>query len=176
MGIQAAKTAAIKVSRLEGQLLRLRKEVERCQAEIRAIEEKLAAFRIVMPELADGELVPALPPRAPSKPKDGSLAYGERARMILDYLRRQEGKPATTMEIVAHILNAKDIVLPSMAEREEFRRRVKHRLREYEKKGLVERRTTSQETSEVSWQLKLTATTPAVARRLSALPSSFPVA
>ncbi len=129
-----------------------------------------------MPELADGEPIPELPPRAPSKPKDGSFAYGERTRMILNYLRHQEGKLASTMEIVAHILNAKDIILSSMSERDEFRRRVKYSLREYEKKGLVERLATSQETSEVSWRLKPTATLPAVALRLSALPSSFPAA
>jgi hypothetical protein len=90
LGIQAAKAAAIKILRLEGRLLRLRKEAAKCHAEIADIEAKLAAFRVVLPELADGEDVPEFPPRVPSKPKDdGSMMYGERSRTIFGFSQTQ---------------------------------------------------------------------------------------
>lgn len=97
-----------------------------------------------MPELADGEPVPALRPRAPGRPKDGTPVYGDRARMILGFLRQHEGRPVSTMEIVGYIVKATALQFPSMAEHDEFRRRVRYRLCGYVKKGVFEQMATSQ--------------------------------
>lgn len=175
MGIQAANAAAIKISRLEGRLLRLRKEAAKCHAEIAHIEAKLAAFRVVLPELADGEDVPEFPPRVPSKPKDdGSMMYGERSRTILDFLRRKDGVPASTVDILNYIIDTKGLPLSNLAERDQLRRRIKERFGALRKRGLLERPEPLPGEKYPRWCLATRAAFEPASPRPSALPPIFP--
>jgi hypothetical protein len=117
VGIQVAKGAAIKISRLEGRLLKLGKTVSQHLTEIADIEAKLVAFRVVVPVLAHGEEAPVYPPRAPSRPKRKNFSHGEQSRLTLKYLRELVGRPTTTVEITNWRLDAKGASECPMAER-----------------------------------------------------------
>ena len=178
MGVQAAKGAAIKISRLEDRLLKLRKMVSQHQAEMADIEAKLAAFRVVVPVLADGEEVAVYPPRAPSRPKRNSFSCGEQSRLVLKYLRDLGGLPATTVEITNWTLDAKGVTACSMAERSQYRSNVKTRLYKYAAQGLVEQLglPVDVKTGSCGWRLAVKSATAVTDRRLSLHPAIAPTA
>jgi len=138
VGFQAARGVAIKLARIEGQLLRLRKQDARTKAKISELEALLAAYRVVLVDVADGEEVPTYPPSAPNK-KRQLFSHGEQTRLMLECLRVAQGEWRSTTEVLDYMASRKGVAWASMAEREYYRRRVKDALWNRTKRGGVER-------------------------------------
>jgi len=144
VGFQAARGVAIKQARIEGQLLKLRRQAAGLQAQITELESKLAAYRVVLIDVADGEEVPTYPPRAPSK-KRQRFSHGEQTRLMLECLRVAQGEWRSTTEILDYMASRKSVAWASMAEREYYRRRIKDALWNRTKRGDVERNSGARE-------------------------------
>ena len=137
MGIQAATGVAKRLSRIEGELLHLKTRVNRDTARIAELEAKLAAYRVVLPDIAEAMVPPEFAPVRPSV-KRGLFRHGQLVRLCLEALRTAQGQ-LSTVEMLNYAADQAGVTFSSQKEREHYRRMVKERMCSYEKKGLVVR-------------------------------------